>query len=163
MIDKIVDLVVAVDQCASILRLGFWISEELHYIFIMRSLAYWDFGLDIDGLSLRRRDGAEGLDLAVVETRGLAKAREANSGRRNAVKLRKRRDGILPPVHGENGRNKYGEAGSHLISFLSSDAWKRCILEYTSIQKFHDIESSIDDGYVLAQTVGFRDRDICTL
>lgn len=162
-IDKIVNLVVAVDQCASILRLGFWISEELHYIFIVWSLAYWSLGLDIDGLGLRRRDGAEGLNLAVVEAQGLAKSREADRGRRNAVKLRKRRDGILPPVHVENGRNKHGVAGSHLVSFLGSDAWKRCVLEYASVQISHDIESSIDDRCVFAQAVGFRDRDICAV
>ena len=123
-IDKVVDLVVTMNQCASILRLGFWISEELHYIFIVRSLAYWGVGLDIDSLGLRRRNGAEGLDLAVVEARGPAKAREVDRGRGNAVKLRKRRDGLLPPVRVEKGRNKYDVAGLHLGPFLSSDTWK---------------------------------------
>ena len=107
MIDKVVDLVIPMDQGASILRLGFWISEELHYIFVVRSLAYRGLGLDVNRLGLRRRDGAEGLDLAIVETRGLAKTREADRGRRNAVKLRKRHDSIPPPVHGEYGRNIY--------------------------------------------------------
>ena len=67
MIDKVVNLVIAVDQGTSILRLVFWISEKLHYIFIVRSLANWGLGLDVDRLGLCRRDGAEGLDLAVVE------------------------------------------------------------------------------------------------
>lgn len=74
MIDKVVDLVIPMDQCASILRLGFRISEEIHYIFVVRSLAYRGLGLDIDCLGLRRRYGTEGLNLAIVETRGLAKA-----------------------------------------------------------------------------------------
>lgn len=116
-IDKIVDLVIAMDQCASILRLGFWISEELHHIFVVRSLAYWGLGLDIHRLGLGRRDCAECLDLAVVETRRLTKAREADRGRRNAVKLCKRRDSILPPVHGENGKNQW-DSLAH-IWFLS--------------------------------------------
>lgn len=163
MIDNVVNLVVAVDQCASILRLGFWISEKFNYILIVRSLAYWDLRLDIDRLGLRHRDGAKGLDLATVEARGLAKAGEADRGRRNAVKLCKRRDGILPPVHGEYGKNKYGVVRSHLVSVLGIDSWKRCILEYASIQEFHDIKGRSDYGCVLAQAVCFRDRDICAL
>lgn len=163
MIDKVVDLVIAVDQCTSILRLGCWISEELHYIFKMRRLSYWGLGFDINSLGLRRRDGTEGLDLAVIEARGLAKVREANRGRRNAVKFRKRHDSILPPVHGECGRNKIGAVGLHLISFIGVDARKRCILEYASIQIFHDIEGSIDHRCIFAQAVGFRNWDICAL
>ena len=108
MIDKVVDLVIPMDQCASILRLGFRISEEIYYIFVVRSLAYRGLGLDIDRLGLRRRDGTEGLDLAIVETRGLAKARKADRGRTNAVKLRKCCDSISPPVQGEYARNIYG-------------------------------------------------------
>lgn len=84
----------------------------------MGNLAYWGLGLDIDRLGLRRRDGAEGLDLAIVEARGLAKAREADRGRRDAVKLCKGRDSILPPVQGEYGRNKHDVVG--YIWFLSS-------------------------------------------
>lgn len=121
MIDKVVDLVIAMDQSASILRLGSWVSEKFHYIFIVWSLSNGSLGLDIDRLGLRRRDGAEGLDLAVVEARGLPKAREADRGRGNAVKLRKCRDSILPPVHGQCGRNHHGVGGSHLVSFLSID------------------------------------------
>ena len=118
MIYKVVDLVITVDQCASISRLVFLFAKKLHYIFIVRSLAYWDRGLDIDRLRLRGRDGAEGLDLAIIEARRLAKAREADRGRRDEVKLRKRHNGILPPVDGEYGRNKNGRVAH--IWFLSS-------------------------------------------
>ena len=163
MIYKIVDLVITVDQCASILRVVFFFAKKLHYIFIVRSLTYWDRGLDIDRLRLRRRDGAEGPDLAIIEVRMLAKAREADRGRRDAVKLRKRHNGILPPVDGEYGRNKNGCGFSHLVSFLNTDARERRILEYAALQKFHDIESSTNHTYIFAQAVCLRDRHICAL
>ena len=163
MIYKVVDLVITVDQCASISRVVSLLAKKLHYIFVVRSLTYWDRGLDIDGLRLRRRDGGEGLNLAIIEVRRLAKAREADRGRRDAVKLRKRHNGILPPVDGEYGRNKKGCGCSHLVSFLSTDARERRILEYAPIQKFHDIESSTNHSCVFAQAVCFRDRHICAL
>ena len=153
MIYKVVDLVITVDQCASISRLVFLFAKKLHYIFIVRSLAYWDRGLDIDRLRLRRRDGAEGLDLAIIEARRLTKAREADRGRRDVVKLRKGHNGILPPVDGEYGREKNGYGCSHLVSFLNTDARERRILEYAPIQKFHDIESSANHSCVFAQAV----------
>ena len=163
MIYKVVDLVITVDQCASITRVVFLFAKKLHYVFIVRSLTYWDRGLDIDRLRLRRRDGAEGLDLAIIEVRRLAKARQADRGRRDAVKLRKRHNGILPPVDGEYGRNENGSSCSHLVSFLNTDARERRILEYAPIQKFHDIESSTNHSRVFAQAVCFRDRHICAL
>ena len=129
----------------------------------MRSLTNWNFGLDIGRLSLCRSDGAEGLELAVVEARGLTKAREADRRRRNTVKLRKCRHSIQPPGHGEHGRREYVVTNSHSVPFLRTDVWKRCILEYTSIQKFHDIESSTDYLCVLAQPVSFGNRYICAL
>ena len=104
MIDKVVDLIVTVDQGTSILRLCFGILEELYYIFIVRSCANGVLGLDVDHSGLCRGDGAEGLDLAAVEARRLAKSRETDSRWRNAVKLCKRHDSILPPIRGEDGR-----------------------------------------------------------
>ena len=118
MIYKVVDLVITVDQCASISRVVFLFAKKLHYSFIVRSLTHWDRGLDIDRLRLRRRDGAEGLDLAIIKVRRLAKAREADRGRRDAVKLRKRHNGILPPEDGEYCRIKTGVVAH--IWFLSS-------------------------------------------
>ena len=160
---KIVNLVITVDQCASISRVVFLFAKKLHYIFIVRNLTYWDRGLDIDRLRLRRRDGAKGLDLAIIEVRRLAKVRESDRGRRDAVKLRKRHNGILPPVDAEYGRNKNGCGCTHLVSFLNTDARERRILKYAPIQKFHDIESSTNHSCVFAQAVCLRDRHICAL
>ena len=163
MIYKVVDLVITVDQRASISRVVFGFAKKPHYSFIVRSLTYWDRSLDIDRLRLRRRDGAEGLDLAIIKVRRLAKAREADRGRRDAVEFRKRRNGILPPVDGEYYKNKNGYGCSHLVSFLNTDARERRILEYAPIQKFHDIESSTNYSCVFAQAVCLRDRYICAL
>lgn len=73
MIDEIVDLVVAVNQCSSILRLRSRILEERYRVVVVWDFAYSDLCLYIDRLGLRSRNGAEGLDLSVVKAEDLPK------------------------------------------------------------------------------------------
>ena len=72
--DQIVDLVVAVDQRGAISRPRPRILEKGHQVVEMRDLADRLVRLDVDGLRLRGRNGAEGRDLAVVEAGRFAEA-----------------------------------------------------------------------------------------
>ena len=63
----------------------------------------WDIthrflGLDVDGLCLGRRDGAEGLDLSAVEAVRSAKVCQLDISRRDSVKLAQCSDCRMPPV-----------------------------------------------------------------
>ena len=49
-------------------------------------------------MGLRSRNGAEGLDLSVVEGRGLAEAFHLDGAGDDTVELCKSPDGIVPPV-----------------------------------------------------------------
>jgi len=77
-IDEVIDLVVAMDQCSPVLRLRAWIPEKRNRIIVVRNLSNSNFRINIDRVGLRRRDCAKGLDLAVVEAPWLAKVSEAN-------------------------------------------------------------------------------------
>lgn len=65
--DEIIDLVVAVDQGASVPRLHSFVGEELHQLIEMRNIPNCFAGLDIYSLALRDRDCPERLYLPVVE------------------------------------------------------------------------------------------------
>ncbi len=97
MVDQVVDLVITVDQCSSIVWLRLWILEKCDRIIVVRDLAYRFFRLDVDRFSLRRGDGAEGLDLAIVKARGAAKAGEVNGCWGDTMESRECANGIVPP------------------------------------------------------------------
>ena len=48
-------------------------------------------------------------------------------------------------------------------SFFRRYTWKAWILEYPSIQKFHNVKRGTNDTAILTEAVGFRDRNICML
>jgi len=77
-IDEVIDLVVAVDQCSPVLRLRPRITEKRYRIIVVRNLTYRHFRFNIDGLGLQGGSRAKGLDLAVVEAGWPAKASEAD-------------------------------------------------------------------------------------
>ena len=118
MIDEIVDLVVAVNQCSSILRLRSRILEERYRVVVVWDFAYSDLCLYIDRLGLRSRNGTEGLDLSVVKGRGLAEAFHVDRAGSDTMQLRKRSDGIMPPVLCEKTYAKVQQPAH--ISVLSS-------------------------------------------
>ena len=67
MVNQIINFIVAVDESCSILRLSYWLVEKGYHVVEMGYLANGDLSLNIDGLCLRFRDGAEGFELTVVE------------------------------------------------------------------------------------------------
>lgn len=66
-IDQVVNLVVAMDQCSPVLRLRIRISKKGYCIIVMRDLSHRTFRFNVNDLGLRRRNGTKGLDLTVVE------------------------------------------------------------------------------------------------
>ena len=74
MVYEVVDFIIAVYQRSAIFWLRFWILEECYRCIVVWDLANRDLRLYVHRLSLRGRDGAEGLELSVVEARWLAKA-----------------------------------------------------------------------------------------
>ena len=67
MVYQVIDLEVAVDKGSFIMWLRLWISEKCYRIVVVWDLAYRMLCLNVDCLSLRRRNGAESFNLAVVE------------------------------------------------------------------------------------------------
>jgi len=96
--DDIVNLIVAVDERPSILRLHPLVFEELYHIVEVRYRPYRFICLYISRLSLELANCRESLDLPVVETGGLAIALKTNIFRLNLVEFGKCSYGIAPPV-----------------------------------------------------------------
>ena len=70
--DDVVNLIVAMDKSASILRLGLGITKEGHHVVEMRNLAHRLIGVLVPCLGLRVLNGVERLELTVVEAVGSA-------------------------------------------------------------------------------------------
>lgn len=85
--DHIVDLVVAVDECTSILWLRFWISKELHHVVEVWDFPYGFAGLLGYGLGLSGLYGIESPQLTVVEARGLSKLLHVHASWYHAVEF----------------------------------------------------------------------------
>ncbi len=68
-VNKVIDLVVAMDQCSPVLRLRAWIPQKRDRVIVVRNLSYSSLRFVIDGFGLGRGNRAEGLDLAVVKAR----------------------------------------------------------------------------------------------
>ena len=83
----IVDLVVSVDQGASVLGLRLLVLEKGADHVEVRDLADGLLRFDIDGLSLCLLNCMEGCNLPVVESACLSKRFQTNRGRGHAVKL----------------------------------------------------------------------------
>ena len=67
--DKVVDLVVAVDQRATIFGLCLWVAKEGDHIVKVWYVAHRLIRVNINSLCLRARDGSEGPNLSIVEAR----------------------------------------------------------------------------------------------
>ena len=63
----------------------------------MRKLSHGLLGLYVDGFGLRFADRGEGVELAVIESRVLAKGRKADGRRIHAMELCKCDYGRMPP------------------------------------------------------------------
>ena len=118
MVDEIVNLVIAMDQCPSIGRLRLWVPEECNHLVKVRDFADRVFRLDVDGFCLPRRYCAEGLDLPIVKSRGPSEVLETNGIGIYTVKLGKSTNCIMPPAIHESCLDGL-EKGAH-ISFLVS-------------------------------------------
>ena len=65
--NDVINLIIAVNERAAILRLHSHIGEELHQFLKVRRVADGLAGLDVDGLALRDGDRAQCFYLPVVE------------------------------------------------------------------------------------------------
>lgn len=124
MVDEVVNLVVAVNERATILRLCIWISQEGNNVLEMWDIAHKVFVFHVDCLGLRARYGAESLQLSVVEARVLPKTREVHRVGVDPVHFANRSDRIVP----------------HVIPLVCRHTGKRRVLKYSPVQEFHDVE-----------------------
>ena len=99
---QIINLVIPMHKRAPVLWLRLRILEERHHLVEVRDLADGNLGLDVDGLRLRQRDGAERRELPVVEAGGLAEGGEVDRGGGDAVELGEGADGVVPPISNSN-------------------------------------------------------------
>lgn len=95
--DQIINLIVTVDKSGSIRWLCPWITEECNHVVKMGYLPNRDSRLNINGFRLRFGDSAERFDLTVVEPRRFPKIRKANRCGRQAMKLCKSPNCVVPP------------------------------------------------------------------
>ncbi len=97
MVYQVVNFVVAVDKCSSILWLRLRIAEERNNFIEVRDFAHRYFRFDVDSLGLRCRDRAKGLDLTIIESGRSSKVSKTNRAGVDAMKLGESTDGIMPP------------------------------------------------------------------
>jgi len=139
--DDIVDLVVSVYKRRAVLRLRLRIFEEPDHLVVVRDLADWLAGVLVFGLRLALGDGRKGLDLAIVEAALTAVVLETHALGFDAVELSQSGDGTVP----------------HLSSLLGAHVWDGRVLEDTTVEERHDVESCAYDGVVFAKTEGLGD------
>jgi hypothetical protein len=65
--DEIVNLEIAVNEAAPVMRLGPSFGKEFAHVIKVGDIPDWLAGLNIDRLCLSLGDGSKGLDLATVE------------------------------------------------------------------------------------------------
>ncbi len=95
--DKIIDLVISVDECADILWLRSRLFEKCYHLVKVRDLAHGDPGLDVLVASLSQGESLEQVELAVVEASRFAKGLEVYGLGRNTVEFREGADCVAPP------------------------------------------------------------------
>lgn len=87
--DKVINLVVAMNQSSPVGWLGGWIFEERYHLFEMRDFADSNPGVDIDSFRLGCGNSRKGFDLPIVKASRFAKIRQANRCGINAMKFGK--------------------------------------------------------------------------
>src|SRR5262249_40177035 len=96
--DQVVDLVVAVHECATVFGLGFWIAEKGDHLVKVWDVADWYARVFVFCLGLCRFKSGKGLQLTVVEARGFAELAEANVGRLYTVEFCESSHCVTPPI-----------------------------------------------------------------
>lgn len=95
--DNIIDLVIAMDEGASVVGLSLWISKKLYHVVKVWNLSNWLACLLGDGLGLSSLYGIECPQLTIVEARGLSKLLHIHAGWYDAVKFGQGLNSIFPP------------------------------------------------------------------
>jgi len=142
--DKVVYLVISVNESAPIIGLSARIAEESTHLDEVRYITDRLLAVDIYRLGLCLGDGLKRRYLAVVEALCLAKGCEIDRRGRHAVKLGQSGDGGVP----------------HLCPLFRRDVREAGVLYDPAVEKVHDVERRADDGIVFAKTVRFGHRDI---
>ena len=101
MIHQVVDLVITMNQCSSVLWLCVGISQEGCCVIVMGYLAYRFLAIHVDRLRLRSGDRAEGLYLAIIEAGRLTKVRKSHGSWRYSMQFRQSSNSFAPPAANE--------------------------------------------------------------
>jgi len=95
--DKIVDLVISVDECADVPWLRCRLFEKCYHLVKVRDLAHGDPGLDVLVTSLSEGESLKQVELTVVKASGFAKGLEVYGLRRYTVEFCEGVDCVAPP------------------------------------------------------------------
>jgi hypothetical protein len=101
--------------------------------------------------------------LAVVEAQGLAVGGKVDGGGGDAVEFGKGGNGGVPPGHSlAIALNVYLDKECvHLGALFWGHFWDRWVLENAAVEELHDVEVCANNLFILTQTEGFWDWDIC--
>ena len=135
--DKVVYLVISVDESAPIVGLSARIAEESTHLDEVRYITDRLLAVDIHSFGLCLGNGLESRYLAVVEALGLAKGCEVDGRGRHAMKFGQGGDCRMP----------------HLSPLLGRDVRKAGVLDDAAVEEVHDVEWGADDGIIFAKTV----------
>jgi len=145
--DDVIDLVISVYERRAVLRLRLRVLEECDHLVVVWDLSNRLTSILVFGLRLALGDGREGLELTVVKAALTAVILKTDTLRLDAVELGQSGDGAVP----------------HLSSVLGAHVWNGRVLEDTTVEERHDVESCAYDRVVFAKTEGLGDGHIGVL